>query len=172
MNTCITNSAINQLKQLTELHWTGFNYFFLGYFSNRYTIKQDFYLHKCVRGLINTLKYILWIISCRSLFPFIIFNEANNSYLLKFLSLTKHFEFLWWRSTNGNMGPFTTKLIAFIACNILPEFSCGASIITIGVGMSLMLSAAALAGISKLYFITSSYNCNILCMNKCNDQPG
>lgn len=52
------NSAIKQLKQLIELNLIGLNYVSLGYIFpplgyifNSYTIKQGFYLPKCVHGL-------------------------------------------------------------------------------------------------------------------------
>lgn len=51
---------------------------------------------------------------------------------------------------NGNPRLFVIhKLFAFIASDFLPEFTCGASIMTTGMDMSLMPWAAAVDGIFK-----------------------
>ena len=62
---------------------------------------------------------------------------------------------LGFGNKNGDTGLLTTnKLIAFTACNVLPEFTCGTHVITTGMEMSSTLSAVTLEGISKSYFIT------------------
>ena len=168
MNIVMINSAIKQLKQLIELNLMDFNYFSLGYIFNRYIIKQHFYLCKCAYGLNSTL--YSWMTNVEAFLH--LFFMGQTFIFWSFFLLEGIFIFSDEGNKNRNTGLLTTnKLIAFTACNVLPEFTCGTHVITTGMEMSSTLSAVTLEGISKSYFRTFHCNYTILCVNKCSDQP-
>ena len=118
-----------------------------------------------------TALYILWMTNVEA-FLHLFFMEQTTFIFWSFCLLEGFFIFSDEGNKNENTGLLTTnKLIAFTACNVLPEFTCGTYVITTGMEMSSTLSAVTLEGISKSYFITFHWNCTILCVNKFSDQP-